>query len=128
MKIKLSQILESSQALLLLAQKEMPAKVAYRVSKWVKKLVAENAELQEQRNKLIEKYGEKITQPDGQEVTKVKPENIAAYTGEMKTLLAEEVELDGVVPVKFADIENLNLSPAVLADLEFMIEAPQEVT
>ena len=125
MKVTLNQVLSAMPALSQFAQKEMPAKAAYRISKLVKKLTSESRDLQEQRNRLIEKYGHKVDE-GGQEVTKVKPENIEDFTAEMKELLAVEVELEGVAQIKFADIENLKFSPAVLVDLDFMIEAPAE--
>lgn len=132
MKVQLQQILDAMPSVVQFAQKELPAKAAYRVAKLVKKLQSEARDLQEQRTKLIEKYGEKVKRPGPggkeQEFTEVTPENIETFTDEMKALLAEEVELEGVAPVKFADIEKLNLSPAVLADLDFMIEAPEETT
>jgi len=44
----------------------------------------------------------------------------------MNDLLNAEVELEGVVKVAFADIEKLDIAPAVLSDLSFIIEEPTE--
>ena len=125
MKVTLQQVLDAMPAVSQFAQKELPAKAAYRISKLVKKLNSEARDLQEQRNRLIEKYGHKVLKGE-QWVMEVRPENIGAFMAELKTLLSEEVELEGVASIKFADIEHLNLSPAVLSDLDFMIEAPAE--
>jgi hypothetical protein len=127
--VKLQTIIDAQPAVSQFAQKDNSARAAYWAARWVKKLQSEARHVQEARTKMIEKYGAKVKRKVNgteQEFTEVKPENIEAYTVEMKALLDEEVELEGLHPIKFKDIEKLNISPAILADLDFMIEAPVE--
>lgn len=131
MRVQLSKVIDAMPAISQFAQKELPAKAAYRVSKLVRKITDESRELQEQRNKAIVKHGHKVKRPgpDGkeQEVTEVRPESVEAFNTEMRALLESEIELEGVAKIKFSDLEGLHLSPAVLADLEPFLEAPVEV-
>lgn len=129
MKVKLQQVIDAMPAVSVFAQKELPAKAAYRVAKLVKKLVSEQREFEAARNKAVLKYGQKVKRAFNgveREVTEVKPENIAAFNEEIKALLDSEVELTGVAMISFEDIEHLSLSPAVLSDLESFIESPME--
>lgn len=119
------QVIDAIPALNQFAQKELPAKAAYRVSKMVKKLNSESRDIQEQRNKLIVKHGEVFLE-NGQESTRVKPESMEAFLAEVKDLLSVEVNLEGLAKIAFQDIESLKLSPAVLSDLDAFIDAPVE--
>ena len=129
MRVKMQEIIDAMPALSIFANKELSAKAAYRIGKLVKKLNSEHRAFIEARNKAIQKHGHKITKPIRgveQEVIEVAPENAEAFTAEMNDLLNAEVELEGVVKVAFADIEKLDIAPAVLSDLDFIIEAPIE--
>ena len=129
MRVKMHEIIDAMPALSVFAQKELPAKAAYRISKLVKKLHSEQREFSDARNKAIQKYGHKVKKSIRgveQEVTEVSPENAEAFTAEVNALLASDVELDGVAKVSFADIEKLDIAPAVLSDLSFIIEEPTE--
>jgi len=127
----MSVIIDAQPAISVFAQRELPAKAAYRISKLVKKLSSEYREFEGARNKAILKYGVKMMkklpgQEVEREVTEVTPENVAAFNAEIQALLDSEVELEGCARIAFSDIEHLALSPAVLSDLDFIIEAPVE--
>jgi len=129
--VKMSVIIDAQPAISVFAQRELPAKAAYRISKLVKKLSSEYREFEGARNKAILKYGVKMMkklpgQEVEREVTEVTPENVAAFNAEIQALLDSEVELEGCARIAFSDIEHLALSPAVLSDLDFIIEAPVE--
>lgn len=129
MKVKVQQIIDAIPALAVFAQKELPAKASYRVSKLVRKMAAENRDYEKARSDAISKYGEKVqvkVQGVDQEAVKVKPENQEAFTAEMQGLLDVDVELEGCALIAWADVEKLEIAPAVLADLEPFIEAPKD--
>jgi hypothetical protein len=129
--VKLQTIIDAMPAIGLFAQKELPAKAAYRIAKLVRKLTSEYREFEAARNKAVLKYGTKVMkklpgQKEEREVTEVTPENIEAFNAEIKALLESEVELTGVAKIAFEDLAHLELSPAVLSDLDFIIDEPVE--
>lgn len=129
MKVKVEQIIDAIPALAVFAQKELPAKASYRVAKLVRKMTNEHRDYEKARSDAISKYGEKVqvkVQGVDQEGFKVKPENQEAFAAEMRALLDTEVELEGCATIAWADVENLAIAPAVLADLEPFIEAPKD--
>lgn len=129
MKVKLAEIVDAMPAMAVFARKELPAKAAYRVAKLVRKMTDEHRDFQAARTEAFKKYGEKTMLKDErgqeQEGYKLKPENMEACDQELRALLDEEVDLEGCTMIAFADIEKLELAPAVLADLEPFIEAPK---
>lgn len=128
-KVRLETIVDAMPALAVFAQKELPAKAAYRVAKLVRKMTAESSDYQKARLEAFKQYGEKTMLKDErgqeQEGYRVKPENQAACDAQLRALLDEEVDLEGCAMIQFADIEKLELAPAVLADLDPFIEAPK---
>lgn len=129
MKLKVQQVVDAMPAMAVFAQKELPAKAAYRVAKLVRKMTEEHRDYEKARSDAISKYGEKVQvkiQGVDQEGFKVKPEHNEAFGAEMQALLDAEVELEGCAVIAWADIEKLELAPAVLADLEPFIEAPKD--
>jgi hypothetical protein len=124
-KVKLSQIIDAMPAVSKLAQKEMPAKAAYRISKIVRKMVSEMKAFNEARDKAIKKHGEQDTvQVKGEDrrVWKVKPENADAFNAEIEALMGSEVELTGVAKIAFSDLDGLQIAPGILTDLDFVID------
>lgn len=121
MKLKLQQIVDAMPAISVFAQKELPAKAAYRVAKLVRKMTNEHRDYNQSREKLVKRLGEEVPEGKG---WRVKQENLEAFGKELEGLLEAEVELEGCAKIAWADVDGLSLSPAVLADLEAFIEAP----
>ena len=122
MKVRLETIVDAMRAMAVFAQKELPAKAAYRVAKLVRKMTDEHRDFEKARFEAAKRLGDKDEKSD---TYKVKPENAEAFGAEMQALLDEEVDLEGCTMINFSDIEKLELAPAVLADLESFIEAPK---
>jgi len=122
LKVKLREVIDAIPAMGQFAQKELPAKAAYRVSKLVRKMMNENRDFQKARGDVVKKHGAAV--PGKPDEYRIEPEKQAVARAELDALLDMEVELEGCVKVAWADIENLSLPPAVLTDLEAFIEAP----
>ncbi len=98
---------------------KLPVKASYRMSKLSKIIINELKELEEQRVKLVEKYGEKTDQgfaikPDNAEMWK-------AFHDDYKELLKEEVALS-FIPVLLNDIPDNVLSAIDMMHLSEFIE------
>jgi hypothetical protein len=121
-KVKLQQIVDAMPALATFAQKELPAKAAYRVSKLCRKMNSAHRDFMQAREGVLKKHGKPVEGKPDQ--LRLEAEDSKAANEELRLLLEEDVELEGCVPVAWADIDKLQLAPAVLADLEPFIEAP----
>lgn len=124
MKVKLEQIVDAMPAMARFAQKELPAKAAYRCAKMLRKLNSEFDAYSDAKNALIKKHGAPVKDEPGK--FELNAEQSAIANVQLRALLDEDVELEGCVPVAWADIAHLQLAPAVLTDLEAFIEAPPE--
>ena len=89
MKLKLHQIYRAKPVFDKLANQDMPAKIAYRLSRTAKILGEQFQEIEQQRMRLVKKYGEET---NGQ--LKVKDENTNAFGQELLALLEEDTEVD----------------------------------
>lgn len=117
MKLKLMQIINAKDSLVELSQKDLAVMASYRVAKILKKIDPEIAIYEDERIKLIRKYGEE-SEPGR---LQVKQENIPEYVKELETLVQQEVDID-IQKVKISEIGNIDIKPAVLINLDFMIE------
>ena len=93
------------------------AKVSYRLSKLLKRLVAEQSHTNEERDKLFHKYG--TIQDDGS--LKLSKATIPLFNEELDALMAEEVEFP-VMKIKLSELDGLGLTAGAVAHLLFMIE------
>jgi hypothetical protein len=117
MTLKLGQLKNSEQALVALSNCTLPIALAYRISKVLKVIVSELSDLEEARQKLVQKYG---VEQEGNVV--VTNENIDAFVEEFNPLLSEEVE----IPFEPFSVESLpetvSLTPMQLSQLSFFIK------
>ena len=116
MKIQLKELnrIKGSLSKLLVAD-NIPARAAYRATKFTKALVRELELLEETRVELVKKYGEKAG--DG---LAVPPKHEEAFQGAFGEVLEEEVELPEI-QLAVGDLENAKLSMLDFAYLDFMI-------
>ena len=98
-KVKISELLNSTETLQKLAQKDFKAKLAWSIARLLKSAETEIQSFNETRMNLIKKYGEKdekyevITDENGN--CKIVPDSISTFTAELNELMDTEVEING---------------------------------
>jgi hypothetical protein len=116
MKLTLGQLKNSEAALVALSNCTLPINIAYRISKALKVIASELTNLEETRQKLVQKYG---VENEGSVV--VTEENLNMFVEELNPLLQEEIEIP-LEPIKVESLpESVNLSPIQLSQLSFFI-------
>jgi hypothetical protein len=106
-----------------LAKSELPLKLSYRLSKFLKSVQEELAVFEEKRIELVYKYAEKDVEgniPDKKNV-RVAEGKIAEFTKEYSDLTELEVELD-YKPFKLSELQSVNFTPAEIGTLLSFIE------
>ena len=127
--VKISDLLNSTEALQKLAKTELKAKLAWLVGKLLKAADKEVQDFNEARMNLIKKYGEKneagdlIT--DENDNCKISQENTAQFSAELNELIDSTVEIS-VNKIKIEDLENVSFTPAEMAQLEAFIDFGEE--
>lgn len=119
--VKLSELLDSTETLKKLSQKDFKAKLAWSISRLLKAAEQEIQEFNDTRMNLINKYGEKGD--DGQLVTddkgncRIIPENIQEFSNELNELINTEVEINAN-PIDIELLEDLEFTPTEMTQLE----------
>lgn len=122
MKIKLSQVVSSQEALKTLSTKLLPAKIAYKIQKNLRLLEPETTQYEKLRSQLImEKYGEEEVEGSGE--FRVPPSNLAEFLKELNELLELEIEAD-IQKVTLPD--TFEISTADIYALSWMINMEEE--
>lgn len=131
--IKINDLVNCTDALRALSEKDMKAKLAYSTAKLLKVADTEMSGFNDARMKLIEKYGNKDENgnliKDDKDNVKIDNENIAEFSEELNDLLDTQVELNAN-KLKLSMLETLDFSPAEMFALEPLIEddtEPEEV-
>jgi len=122
LKIKLEELPRMVEALVSLSKRDFKAKTAYRISKITKKILKEFEIFNEQRMKLIEKYG--LKDDKGKLITKdghYQFEDMEAFNAEIKELLETEIQIN-VETLSIEDFGDCELSPSELAGLGNLIK------
>lgn len=118
MKINLKQIWNAQQSLSKLITQDLELKSSYWINKQAKKLQKELEAINEQRVKLVKKYGEK--QKDGNyKVKKMEP-----FMKEFNKFLETEIEIE-LQTIPFEYLKDAKLSPADFMTLDFLIKEPK---
>ena len=116
MKLKLSTIVNSREALQEVLKKELPIKIAFRIQKNLRLIEPEFIQYEELRSKLIkEKYGEESGE-EGNWV--VKSTMTKEFIKELEDLTSEEIELD-IIKVTLPD--DFKITPTNVYLLEWML-------
>ena len=124
-KIKISDLLNSTEALQKLAGTELKAKLAWQVGRILKAAETEIQSFNEARMNLIKKYGEKdengelITDEQGN--CKIVEGDINEFSNELNDLINSEVEISGN-KIKIDDLDKVDFTPAEMAQLEILID------
>ena len=124
-KIKLQDLLNSTEALQRLAQTSLKARPAFYVAKLLKAADKEIQEFNETRMNLIKKYGEK--DENGELITdenqncKIPDQDISNFTQELNDLAATEVEINAN-KLRIDDLETVDFTPNDMSVLELFID------
>ena len=125
MKLSNRRIVEETQIISKVSQKELPVKVSYAIAKNIGKIQSELKVYNAQKEKLIEKYAEKDEQGkvkvSEQNQLTIIPENIDSWNKDLNELLDIENEID-IHKFSFSLLEGYNISPAELMAIDYMIE------
>ena len=128
-KVSLKDVLEGQEALQKLSNESLPARVAFRIGRLLKKLEEVLASYNDVRGKLLEKYARK--KEDGQFDLNEKNEyqfdegQMNVFVEEMNKLIGEEVDVEADA-IDFSTIENLNFTPAQITMLEPFLKIEEE--
>jgi len=123
--IQLKDVIESTEVLKKLAGEKLRGKVAFQISKILKKLEDELTLFNSTRVEIIKKYsqtdenGELIADEEGN--VKLKEESIEDFNKEIIELLNMEIKIDAN-KIAIEDIENIDFTPAEMTLLMPLIE------
>lgn len=105
----------------------LPVKASYAISKNIKKIEKEIEVYNEERAKLLDKYGEKdengnLVVSEEQNI-KIAPENVEKWNKDLSELLDIEVEVD-IHKLKFSVLEEsgMGMSISGIQSIDFMLE------
>lgn len=91
MRVTLGQIKIAESALMNLSNQALPIQTSYKISRVIKQVVSEIADLEKHRIILVEQYG---TQDVDTTTITVAPENIREFTEAIRPLLETEINLN----------------------------------
>lgn len=120
-KVKISDLLNSTDTLQKLSQKDFKAKLAWTIARLLKAAEKEIQEFNETRMNLIKKYGEKdendelITDDKGN--CKIPEEVLEPFSNELNELINTEVEINAN-KINIALLEDIDFTPADMAALD----------
>ena len=126
---KLSQLVNSAQALKNLGDKHLRGKLAYKVGKVIQQVSNELNLYDKARHQLLEKYcikdghGQMIVDNNGG--VQVPKENIPNYTEEINKLNDTEIELNATL-LDLEDFDNIEMTPKQMIDIEWLIKKEEE--
>lgn len=127
--IKLSDLVNSTETLRKLSQKDFKAKLAWTIARLLKSAESEIQSFNDTRMNLIKKYGEK--DENGELVTddkgncKIPPEALNDFNVEFNELTNSEVEINAN-KIKMELLEDLDFTPSDMAVLEPFVEVDEE--
>ncbi len=120
-KIKMSDLLNSTETLQKLSQKELKARLALSIARLLKEAEREIQNFNEVRMNLIKKYGEK--DENGELVTdesgncKILPDGVETFSKELNDIIGTEIEINAN-KLRLDDLDNLDFTPSDMAVLE----------
>jgi hypothetical protein len=123
MKLSNQKLIENVQKLSGVAQKQLPVKISYAISKNISKIETELKVYDKERQKLIEKYGEKDENDKvvADEKGQIKFEDKDGWDKDIKALLEIENEID-IHKFSIDELNGFNISPAELQAIDYMID------
>lgn len=123
--ITLEQLINSTDGLKELSQKQLKARSAYAVGKIIKAADAEMSAFNEARMELIRKYGEKREDgelnSDENGNVRILPESLNEFNKELDDLLKTQIEINAN-KIKIDDISDIEFTAAEMAQIDEFIE------
>lgn len=119
--ITINDLINSTETLQKLAQKDFKAKLAWSIARLLKAAEAEIQSFNDTRMSLIKKYGEKdergelITDDKGN--CKIENDKIEVFTNELNELLNSAIEINAN-KIDFNLLENIDFTPSDISVLE----------
>ena len=120
MKVKLTTVLESIEALKVLSSLPVKAKTSFRISRLVKQLDAHLETFQESRKSVIDRFQKEDEDEEGNKINVIPKENIEEYSKEITDLISEEVEID-VPVISLDDLGEIEIEAKHLSVLDWLI-------
>jgi len=120
MKVKLGQIVNSTEAMNKIATQPMKAAISFSVAKNLKAISEELAIFEQSRGDLIRKYGKK--DDEGNVSIEPNAKGMEGFQKELGELLNLEVDLNGFKKIKLSNLSKCELTPQEMASLEFAIQ------
>ena len=123
--IKISDLLNSTDTLQKLAQKDFKAKLAWSIARLLKEAEKEIQQFNETRMTLIKKYGEKddtgelVTDEKGN--CKIENDCLEEFSNQLNELIETEVEINAN-KIRMELLEEVDFTPADMAALEPFVE------
>ena len=127
--VKISELLNSTETLQKLSQKDFKAKLAWSIARLLKAAEVEIQSFNDTRMNLIKKYGEKdengelITDDKGN--CKIENDSMNEFTKELNELIEATVEINAN-KIKMELLEDLDFTPSDMAVLEPFVEFDEE--
>lgn len=124
-RITMNDLLNSTETLQKLSQKDFKAKLAWTIARLLKSAEVEIQSFNDTRMNLIRKYGEKdengelITDEKGN--CKIIPDQVGEFTNELNSILNSEVEINAN-KIDFDLLDNIEFTPGDMANLEAFVE------
>ena len=114
MRFTLAEVWVLNSTLSKLFNKDLNIKIAYRLSKLLKKFNDEMKIVEEQRSELVKKYGKENAETKQIEVS---AENQQSFMQEFNTLMQEEIEVD-FEPIELSKLGDLSISAMDIAKMD----------
>ena len=127
-KLTLKQIIEGQESLQKLSNQPLRGRTAFQIGRLLKELENILSDYNDTRIKTIQAYAKK--DENGEFVInerneyQFEPEQMTLYFQEIEKLINEELEINSN-PIKFADIENLDFTPAEMTFLEPFLDVDE---
>ena len=127
--VKIADLLNSTETLQKLSQKDFKAKLAWQIARLLKAAEAEIANFNETRMNLIKKYGEKDEQgeliTDDKGNCKIEPQFLNEFTTELNDLISEKVEINAN-KIKMELLGDIDFTPSDMVILEPFVDMDEE--
>lgn len=123
--LKMSDIINGTEALQKLSNTQLKAKLAWSVSRILKMAEVELQQFNDTRMQLIIKYGQKdengelITDEKGN--CSIEKEHLVEFNSELNELLATEITINAN-KLNIEDLENINFTPSEITSIEAFID------
>ena len=127
-KLTLKQIIEGQESLQKLSNQPLRGRTAFQIGRLLKELENILNDYNDTRIKTIQAYAKK--DENGEFVInerneyQFEPDQMTLYFQEIEKLINEELEINSN-PIKFADIENLDFTPAEMTFLEPFLDVDE---